>query len=354
MSSETLYENIFEAFKVIAPTSPLLQLQGNNPAFFTRSSQYEIIDMGGYYAAFPGGGPSLFRTLYRGERKKRDTCKASIYRSGNPDDVIIDELRCIEFKNILLTFPQVEYAIEDKMKVDFLALAQHYDLNTRLIDVSSEPEIAAYFATQQWVNGVPTPVGEGIGCIRGLPPPINPLEDSKYHMIGLQCFQRPGLQAAYGIELGSDEDLHKIGWRVYFKQNADISRIIHFNFHIDLEKVNQLRKAGMTGAIDAKNVETDHGWLFPHEEIADVAMAVKNCLTVSKKTVEEYGKPCAEVLSRNGISIVEEMVYTLSEQHCKELKAKYKDRPYGDVQLNSRLCFIPGGNKSDSNNSDSK
>ena len=104
--------------------------------------------------------------LYRGEPKQYDSCKASIYRNQEEDSFILDELRFIEFKNILLQFPQIKHEIEGDANVDILALAQHYELNTNLLDLTTEPEIAAYFATHQWINGVAEPVKSGIGCIR--------------------------------------------------------------------------------------------------------------------------------------------------------------------------------------------
>lgn len=109
---EKPYESIFDAFRVIAPSSPLLQLETETPQFFMRTCKYDVINMGGYYSAFPGFPTRLFR----GEYKNYPTCKASIYRSNDPDDFIVDELRCLEFKNILMTFPQVQYAIQDRIR----------------------------------------------------------------------------------------------------------------------------------------------------------------------------------------------------------------------------------------------
>ena len=327
---EKPYESIFDAFRVIAPSSPLLQLETETPQFFMRTCKYDVINMGGYYSAFPGFPTRLFR----GEYKNYPTCKASIYRSNDPDDFIVDELRCLEFKNILMTFPQVQYAIQDRMKVDFLALAQHYELNTRMIDMTSEPEIAAYFATHQWDNGVAVPVESGIGCIRGFNAPFLFAQNPKFHMIGLQCFQRPGIQAAYGIEMEPDEDLNHRGWRVFFKQNAEASRLIHLNFHLDEERMNH---AVNSRAETEADVLSTAGWLFPQEEIADVAKMVKTCKTISRATVEEYGRPCEAALAGKGIHIVDFPVYTLTDIHRKELEELYKGRPYGDVQLTARM-----------------
>lgn len=328
---EMLYDNIFEAIRSFAPSSPLLQLNDDYGMLFRRTNKYEIIDMGDHIAAFPG---FPFR-LFRGEYRKYNSCKASIFRNNDPDDKIIDELKIIEFKNILLTFPQVQYAIEDHMKVDFLALAQHYELNTNLIDVTSEPEIAAYFATHRWVKKVAVPVETGIGCIRCFTSPtLTATEiDPKFHMIGLQCFQRPGIQAAYGFEMEAEEDLADRGWCVYFKQNADASRLIHTNFHVNQDKVNKLRANGIYRKIEPNEIEDTDSWLFPKEEIADIAKTVKASKRISKAAVEEYGRSFEDALRRKGIKIVERPVYSLSEEHRRELEEQYRGHPYGDVQL---------------------
>lgn len=76
--------------------------------------------------------------LYRGENAVYDHCEASIYRNNKKEDsyddigIAIDGIRCIEFKNILLTFPQIHTAITERHKPDFMALAQHYELNTKM------------------------------------------------------------------------------------------------------------------------------------------------------------------------------------------------------------------------------
>lgn len=340
---EKIFDSIFDAFRHFAPSSPLIQLENDGARFFRRTNKYQIVDMeDGYIGAFPGF-PSM---LYRGEYMEYKTCKASIFRSGDPDDVVIDELKIIEFRNILDTFPQVKYAIEDHTKVDYLALAQHYGLNTNLVDLSSEPEIAAYFATHRWINGVPTPVVDGVGCIRGIVSPsmymFGKEADSKFHMIGLQCFQRPGLQAAYGLELDKDEDLNGRGWTVYFRQNAEASNRIHMNFHLDDRKKEEMLKIAKPGeTISPDSVLSQNSWLFPDEEISFVADAVRKSKSISKKTVDSYGKPCEEALKRKGITINDEFAYKLSDERIKELENEYKDRPYGDVELKARLVYIP-------------
>lgn len=132
MRTDSVYDTVFDAVKSIDPNSPLIQLNSSDARFFTRTNEYQLMDMqDGTIGAFPG---MMSMQLFRGENKIYDTCRASIYRNGDPDDIVLNELRILEFKQIISTFPQVRYALEDHMKVDYLALAQHYELNTRLID----------------------------------------------------------------------------------------------------------------------------------------------------------------------------------------------------------------------------
>ena len=165
-------------------------------------------------------------TLYRGENDIYEHCEASFFRNNKNRSeydeiaIAIDEIRCIEFKNILMTFPQVQASIKDGMRPDFMALAQHYELNTRMIDASSELEIATYFATHRWKDGAMEPVYDGVGCIRGYSA-VTFMYDmvmnkpSKLHVFGMQCFMRPGMQHAYGFETKQGEDLADFGWKFY-------------------------------------------------------------------------------------------------------------------------------------------
>ena len=340
-----VYDSIFDAFRVFAPSSPLIQLEDKTAYFFNRTNRYEIVDIGGYRAMFP----EFPRYLYRGECMVHDTCKASIYRSKDPDDRVINELRIIEFTNIIKTFPQVKYAIEDGTRVDFLALAQHYALDTNLVDLASSPEVAAYFATHKWVNGKPVPVDSGIGCIRGFS--CYAFRDNnnsefmfipKFHMIGLQCFERPGRQTAFGMELDEDEDLNEyIGWKAYFKQSKKASNLIHFNFHRNDTMIQRLRKSETKGPVKSRDLLEENGMLFPKEEIADIAKLIKETKSFSKHTIEEYGKACEDILKKKGYAISETPLYVLSDAHRKELENEYKDKPYGDVRLYANWVLVP-------------
>ena len=205
--------------------------------------------------------------------------------------------------------------------------------------ITSEPEIAAYFATQKWINGQPTPIGDGVGCIRGFMPPFAPPEQQgrgifseKFHRIGLQCFQRPGLQFAYGLETTMGEDYAHQGWRVLFRQNIEASNRIYANFHYDY----------------AQKCITANSCLFPKEEIAEVAKLVKRAVTVTQKAVEERCEQTGEIpndivdkLKAVGCRVVKQPVFELSADRILELTKEYAKSPYGNVSLTARLSCHP-------------
>lgn len=339
--NEMIFDNIFDAFRHFAPSTILLELDADRFKPFKSANVYQLIGLPDD-SAIALSNP-VANTLYRGENDVYEHCEASIFRNNKSESgyddlaIAIDEIRCIEFKNIVKTFPQVQAAIADGIEPDFMALAQHYELNTKMVDVSSEPEIAAYFATHRWNNGVMEPIYDGIGCIRGYSAfafmnDIMMSRPSKLHLFGMQCFMRPGMQHAYGFETEQGEDLANSGWKVYFKQTKRASDNIHANFHLNEN----------TGMID------DKSWLFPDEEVTDVAAIVKAATKLSEDSVKEY---CAKQkitfdsivseMDKRGVIVSDEPEYILSEDRKNELAKQCKDAPYGDVQIYSRLSCKP-------------
>lgn len=340
MIDKIIYEDIFEAIRNVEEASPVINLKEKEFGYLQRNLYFNLMEMpDGTIGAFP---PNMFIRYYRGENKDYDElypCVPSIFRIKKPEDIgedgqrkqeliLIDELKLVEFEMILEQFPQVNFAIKDYCKVDFRALAQHYDLNTNLLDVTSDIATAAFFATHYYNSDMNDYMikEDGIGCLRIYSNiMIEYDEDQPFRMIGLQPFQRPGLQCAFAVMMNQGENFANFSHKVLFKQNVKWNQKLHDTFYPN-----------------GKNI------LFPDEEIADVAKIIIETKNISKQAIKKYctinSSPqeyIRKLLIENGYSVVENLNYKLSRQQRRKLERQFEGRPYGDVQLRSRLMYIP-------------
>jgi hypothetical protein len=302
-----------------------------------RNLSFNLMQMpDGTIGAYP---PNMTGRFYRGECDVFDNCYPSIYRtscgcdkdydgSRAKDLILIDTLKMLEFELIIKTFPQVKYAIEDFCNVDFYALAQHYELKTNLIDLTCDLAVAAFFATSSYDADIQEFVvrEEGVGCLRSyinITIDYNP--NQPFKLIGLQPFQRPGLQCAFALRLNKGEDFANLSAKLLFKQNKKWNK--------------KLRDAFYEGG---KNI------LFPREDIADIASMLKTSKYVSNDALKLYcnqnnifEEDVAQTLKKHGIALTDDKAYKLTRQNRRRLERVYKDRPYGDVKLRSRLSYLP-------------
>lgn len=340
MLTEKIYDDVFEAIRHLETINPVLNLKDRQTGHLVRNLYFNLIKMpNGTIGAFP---PNMSFKFYRGENDDFDLkypCIPNIYRIKKPEErdsegnrhaecILIDNLKINEFELIIREFPQVKFAISDYCDVDYRALAQHYELNTDLLDVTSDIAVAAFFATHVYDSETKDyhVKEDGIGCIRTY---INIMIESNqiepFRMIGLQPFQRPGLQCAFAVRMGKGENFSGFSGKVLFKQDAKWNHRLHEAFYPK-----------------GKNI------LFPSEEICDVSNLIKHSDSVSKMAVQKYcnengcsRKEIESVLTKNNIKIIDHPVYSLSRQQRRKLEREYKGRPYGDVKLYSRACYIP-------------
>lgn len=338
MIGNMVFDDVFEAIRRLEKSNPILNLRDKARGYMERNFHFNLMELpDGTIGAFP---PNMMLRFYRGESEDFDSkysCIPSIYRInklgeedliGNRKDhfILIDNLKITEFELVISEFPQVKYAIEDYCNVDFRALAQHYDLNTNLLDVSSDIAVAAFFATHTHdsKNGYQIKTG-GIGCLRVYMPNFinSESELDTFRLIGLQPFQRPGLQCAFALRMNKDENFAKLSGKALFRQNDRWNRKLHEAFYPQ-----------------GKNI------LFPAEEIDDVAVLIKNSNRVSKMAVRKFcndndftDEYVEKILLKHKILISERLTYSLSRQQRRRIEREFKGRPYGDVELRSRVAF---------------
>jgi len=174
--------------------------------------------------------PELTETVYRGQTKFYSNCFSSIHR-GAPTalEVFIERLKAVEFELLIKKHPFVKGFANEKIenhliRIDYEGLAQHYELKTELIDLTSDPYVAGFFATCRYnrEKGEYAPVEEKdtIGVIYGydfmLDYPSN--KDKQYsHGIGLQPLPRPETQKAFSYRLRKGERFNKMNRVSIFK-----------------------------------------------------------------------------------------------------------------------------------------
>ena len=322
-----IFDDVFEAIRRLEKSHPILGLKDKTEGYLIKDNKsFSLMELpDGTIGAFP---PNLNFRFYRGENDNFDAkypCVPKIFRiknrreiglSGNTYNelILIDRLRIAEFAFIAKQFPQVRYAIDDYCNVDFDALAQHYDLNTDLLDMSSDIAVAAFFATHTHdpQNGYRIK-DDGIGCLRVYVhmPNSDDFNAKKFRLIGLQPFQRPGIQCAFAIKLNDGEDFSTVSGKALFRQTERWNSKLHDAFY-----------------------ERGSNILFPKEDIQDVSELVRDSKRLSKISIQKF---CDEqnlkieyvetILAKYNISVSARLIYSLSRQQRKKMERDFKGRP---------------------------
>lgn len=319
-----IYENIFDAIEVFEKNSVLLKLKENQftSLNFKRSNNFRVIETeDGKLGAIPEG---FMLSSYRGENQIFPSCKPSIYRNNNEIEKIRDEIKIIDFELILEKFPQVIEAKKNNLYINLLALAQHYELNTNLIDITSDLAVAAFFSVNSYNSKLDKyeVLEDGIGVIKRYF--TAPILDEKFEFIGYQIFKRPTNQHAFGIKSLNGEELKNNFENVYFKHSKKYN-----------QKITDLFLRG------------DENILFPQEEILRVAKLLKKSNSVTKQALEIYCKNneidikiLSDELEKNRIEIKDKPLYKLSKKRKKRIEKserKKRDDEANQITFGSRL-----------------
>lgn len=180
-------------------------------------------------------------THYRGQSRYYDPCLPSLYR-GEPlpteEDIASNRLKICEFALLLGTHP-VFQEIGRNLKVEPIALAQHYGLTTEFLDITNSKWVAAFFACTNYDYDTDTysPVGsdykEGYGVMYITKEWVlkeQPREYyEKYGVIGFQFFDRPTKQSSFGIKMEKDEDFNRSPYfdKIFFRHDLEASTVVY-------------------------------------------------------------------------------------------------------------------------------
>lgn len=178
-----------------------------------REDEFLAIDkMDGTFMLVPY--PEFNSFIFRGQSSEYDKCLPTIYRNKSKlIHRILSLAKVEEFKSVLKCHPAVnacsQFNINGiKFNVDYEGLAQHYGLNTRYIDFTSNPVVAAFFASTSYdVESDRFMLFNGKnkeGVIYEMNIHAETLKNKPVHAIGLQPLPRPAEQYGFGVLCGKN------------------------------------------------------------------------------------------------------------------------------------------------------
>lgn len=180
--------------------------------------------------------------LYRGQTQAYFPCVPSLGRLKTPGDLLMALCRNAAFESALRNHPYVSFCsrqrlLEQSFHINTQGLAQHYGLHTNMLDVTSNFDVASFFATCYWDSQSnsyqPIEDENRIGVIYRIQPPLVTMTDiSRLTFVGWQPLRRPEQQRACALILKNGEDFTQFPHveSVFFRQSAEVSRKIWRQF----------------------------------------------------------------------------------------------------------------------------
>lgn len=218
--AEVVYENVFEAIRALEPQNPACNGAAGDGSLIRRQ-EYAPTFMGDYTIGIIEQREQSM--LLRGETSLYPECKASLYRVSDKRKRIAERVKAQDFMLLLSSLEEVRRWQHGGLHLNLPALAQHYGFATEMLDLTSDIVVAAFFATHYFDTRKLRfeVVSAGVGRIRYVQLPK--LAERAFP-IGLQPFQRPGLQSGFGVLLGEGEDFAQMSESVRFKQGEEMNR----------------------------------------------------------------------------------------------------------------------------------
>lgn len=201
---------------------------------------HAVADENGYIRLLSGTEFSM--QMYRGQTQVWPRCVPTLSRL-EVEDRFLALCRRIAFEDAIEEHPMVNLAErirlwDSPLYVDREGLAQHYGLATDMLDVTSNFEVACFFATCSWSHedGKYHPVvsNEASGVMYRITPALmmgrGGTEDAlgPVHIVGWQPLPRPEQQCAFVVKMKPDQDFTSLlsVETFHFQHQAHISHRI--------------------------------------------------------------------------------------------------------------------------------
>ncbi len=302
------------------------------------NAPYKLMDFGDnklVYYPEPFGSP-----LFRGQNEFHEPCIASFYR--NQPDLItqfIQKVKIEEFRLVTSKHPVIKEDIENGIFYDYVALAQHYEFKTEMLDLTNSLPVAAFFAVTQYDSGkyIPIEKTEEKGVLYFVMPdtqfiPLVTENQAEIHPVGWQVFKRPGEQRAFGVNLSKNKDFNTMSgvFAFRFRHDKIISEQIYNLFHGGEDLFSKDIFAEKAAEIKDSNIFSRHAF--------DIAYENSN-----KELTREM--ILAELEKRN-IKIQINSIWEYSLEDLATLKElSLSGKLTENLIATTRLCYIPDNNK---------
>ena len=152
--------------------------------------------------------PMPMSPLYRGESEFHERCLPSLYRRKWTElESLERQIQLEDFRLMLQVNPEIREMEESNLMVNYNGLAQHYGIETNILDLTNSFLVAAFFATTTYdsLQDVYRPITHTVssGVIYFFPTGgfLNFNQDPPIWPIGLEALRRPGEQRGFGIEM---------------------------------------------------------------------------------------------------------------------------------------------------------
>lgn len=307
MDRDTVYADVFAVFDA-------LKAKGWQGFGHTEPS-FNVIEMSNSRIV---ASPMPMSPLFRGENMFHKECKPSLYRrEWTVLERLERELLLADFSKMLDVHPEVKALKAGNLEVNYTGLAQHYGIETDVLDLTNSPLVAAFFATTEYnaISDSYRPilhyVSQGViyffsmGCFS------NFFEEPKIVPIGQEALRRPGEQRGFCIKMEKDENLNDLCYGIPFRfwHNPDASM-----------KIWQMTRGGSL--------------FFPFDPMAEKVRAMRKYRIFSKKSLAEvYEKrdysftsleEMREKLEEHGCTFVDELPFAYTAKEVEYLEKEHK------------------------------
>lgn len=192
--------------------------------------------------------------FYRGQSGEHAPCVPSVWRGSRESwkrNELLSQLQTAEMMLVMQKHPVIQFLAQTPIKftnsfgqttnvvvpIQYDALAQHYGIRTRYLDLTVDKWTAAFFAAMDWVDGqycVHFP-RENWDSQYGVFYILDRSENGVETMtqmgifpVGMQYFNRPGRQSAYAMCMHPDVDFEQIDGviPIYFRHDREANETI--------------------------------------------------------------------------------------------------------------------------------